>query len=590
MASNPVRIPITATNKTGRAFSSVNKGLKSMGGFASATALKVGKLGVAFGAMGIAAATVLTKSSQQSIDALAKTADQLGVTTEALGSLQHSASLAGVENKTLTKSLQNLAIGVSDAANNTGIAKDAFLELGISAQALEKLPIDQQMMVVADAMKGVELQTDKVRIAADLFGSRGVAMLTVLAGGSAGLKEMAAEAEHLGITISRVDAAQIEVANDAVTRAKGVFTGLGNQLATAFSPIIAGVADNFRQSALDSAEFGNTGQKVAGAVVKAFGATLDVIYVLKLMFLDAKIAMLSFGSAIVKDLVPSLQYFIDAYNRIAYFIGRTKITSNPLGEFLSDNNKAIAKTKEELQSLYAEGPPSSDVDAWYQKIEVKTRELAEEIAKNAPGKVILDDLNTNGAAILERLSFREEQEIAGQKRLDAFKLKSSVAQTGQIVGELATQFSAIAGNNKKLFAANKAFQIANAVMQTYSAATLALSSYPPPFGFIMAAASVANGLGQVAQIKSQSFEGGGFTGNGSRSGGIDGKGGFSAILHPNETVTDHTKGQGSGVTIINNIDATGGGDVDLKIRQAMETTSAATVAQIQDLMKRRRFV
>ena len=127
-------------------------------------------------------------------------------------------------------------------------------------------------------------------------------------------------------------------------------------------------------------------------------------------------------------------------------------------------------------------------------------------------------------------------------------------------------------------------------MQTYSAATLALSSYPPPFGFIMAAASVANGLGQVAQIKSQSFEGGGFTGNGSRSGGIDGKGGFSAILHPNETVTDHTKGQGSGVTIINNIDATGGGDVDLKIRQAMETTSAATVAQIQDLMKRRRFV
>ncbi|GGZ21696.1 phage tail length tape measure family protein [Asticcacaulis endophyticus] len=41
-----------------------------------------------------------------------------------------------------------------------------------------------------------------------------------------------------------------------------------------------------------------------------------------------------------------------------------------------------------------------------------------------------------------------------------------------------------------------------------------------------------------------SFDGGGFTGNGSRSGGIDGKGGFPAILHPRETVTDHTKGQG----------------------------------------------
>jgi len=38
-----------------------------------------------------------------------------------------------------------------------------------------------------------------------------------------------------------------------------------------------------------------------------------------------------------------------------------------------------------------------------------------------------------------------------------------------------------------------------------------------------------------------SFDGGGYTGNGARSGGLDGKGGFMAIMHPQETVTDHTK-------------------------------------------------
>lgn len=38
-----------------------------------------------------------------------------------------------------------------------------------------------------------------------------------------------------------------------------------------------------------------------------------------------------------------------------------------------------------------------------------------------------------------------------------------------------------------------------------------------------------------------SFDGGGFTGNGPRSGGLDGKGGFLAMLHPKETVNDHTK-------------------------------------------------
>lgn len=40
-----------------------------------------------------------------------------------------------------------------------------------------------------------------------------------------------------------------------------------------------------------------------------------------------------------------------------------------------------------------------------------------------------------------------------------------------------------------------------------------------------------------------SFEGGGYTGNGSRTGGLDGKGGRLAMVHPRETIIDHTKGQ-----------------------------------------------
>jgi hypothetical protein len=52
--------------------------------------------------------------------------------------------------------------------------------------------------------------------------------------------------------------------------------------------------------------------------------------------------------------------------------------------------------------------------------------------------------------------------------------------------------------------------------------------------------------------KALSFDGGGYTGYGARSGGVDGKGGFPAILHPNETVVDHTKGGSGGVTVVQN--------------------------------------
>lgn len=50
----------------------------------------------------------------------------------------------------------------------------------------------------------------------------------------------------------------------------------------------------------------------------------------------------------------------------------------------------------------------------------------------------------------------------------------------------------------------------------------------------------------AAQDAAFSFDGGGYTGDGPRSGGVDGKGGFWAVMHPQESVIDHTKGQGTG--------------------------------------------
>jgi hypothetical protein len=49
-----------------------------------------------------------------------------------------------------------------------------------------------------------------------------------------------------------------------------------------------------------------------------------------------------------------------------------------------------------------------------------------------------------------------------------------------------------------------------------------------------------------------SFAGGGYTGDAPRSGGLDGRGGFMAMLHPRETVIDHARtgaGGGTGITI-----------------------------------------
>lgn len=77
-----------------------------------------------------------------------------------------------------------------------------------------------------------------------------------------------------------------------------------------------------------------------------------------------------------------------------------------------------------------------------------------------------------------------------------------------------------------------------------------------------------------------SFDGGGYTGRGARSGGLDGKGGFLSIMHPQETVTDHTKGQ-STASVVNHYNFTVG-DVASKtmVMQAISNAQRQSAAAV----------
>ena len=194
--------------------------------------------------------------------------------------------------------------------------------------------------------------------------------------------------------------------------------------------------------------------------------------------------------------------------------------------------------------------------------------------------------------------FADKRNEIAQKELDK---KRQIQQMANDV--ILNSLSFMASNlkegmalQKAAFLATRAFAASEAIVSAELAAAKMLAKDVGIFGLgAIASANIVRGFGytNAAMIMAQavaSFDGGGFTGRGSRSGGLDGKGGFMAMLHPNETVVDHTKG-GAGITIVNNIDATGGGpDVDIKIQQAMQQTSQATIASIQDLMRRRRFV
>ena len=76
------------------------------------------------------------------------------------------------------------------------------------------------------------------------------------------------------------------------------------------------------------------------------------------------------------------------------------------------------------------------------------------------------------------------------------------------------------------------------------------------------------------------MDGGGYTGNGPRSGGLDGKGGFMMMMHPRETVIDHTKGQSGGQVVVNQtINVTTG------VQQTVRAEIMGLMPQIQEASK-----
>lgn len=71
---------------------------------------------------------------------------------------------------------------------------------------------------------------------------------------------------------------------------------------------------------------------------------------------------------------------------------------------------------------------------------------------------------------------------------------------------------------------------ADALVNTYKGANIALGTYPPPFSYVAAAATIAAGLANVAQINGIQFAEGGYTGQG-------GKYEPAGIVHKGEYVT-----------------------------------------------------
>lgn len=203
----------------------------------------VAVVGAAFVAAGAAMADLAQKGLEAD-DHLAKTAATLGTTATELGGLHHAAQQSGVEIKQFDQAFQRFGKTVADAKQGLSTARYAFAQLGLSWKQMENLPMSKQLELVADKLKNVTSQTDKLQVVSNLFGQRaGPAMLNMLKGGSKAMQEQIDEAKKLGLVLSANQSRTTQAAADAEGRVKTAFKGLTMQLGAELAPAIKKGAD-----------------------------------------------------------------------------------------------------------------------------------------------------------------------------------------------------------------------------------------------------------------------------------------------------------------------------------------------------------
>lgn len=539
---NKAEIVLTARDRTKSAFASVNKGLGRM---------------AAFGLAGAAAGTILlTRAALRQIDALAKQAQLLGTSTEALAAFQLVSAKTGIEQKTLEKSLINVTRVVAEAAEGTGLAVDTLKKLGLEAKSLSQQRPEEQFLLIADAMKGVSTQSEKVLAAYELFGGRGAALLRTLEAGREGFDAAREATELYGTAISAVDAKSIEDANDAFTDLAESVKGVGFDLARRFAP-------GMEAASTSAANFIVTIRRdfipAMALLLEQTGLLISNVRGLS----DIELAVrIEFGEDEAREAEKAEQDFLarrstqralaqDRDNKFEAKFGAKVRTQRRIDELAAERESVEARLAEVRAEQERRGQIVKDAD---QKIadqklaqEQEARDARFAAERDAEQEKFEEELELEADRIDEfvKLQARKGKAAARIRQQDLREFKRNLDQQMSLEERAAQNtiflrqataatsiqiLQVLVGKNKTvaraLFIVEKGLAIARTVQNTSAAAVKALAELGPIAGPPAAAAIQAYGAAQVGLIAATTLAGVSSVGGG--FGGFGGGGGFAS--------------------------------------------------------------
>ena len=574
MANKKVKIELTAINKTKKAFSKVSGGLKSVGGAAKSAAKGVAGVGLAAAATATALAVIIGKSYEY-IDTLDKTSKRTGIATDTLQAFQLAAIESGSSVEQAQKGLEKFSRSIGDALRGLKTQADIFRDLGVSLQDSDGKVKDFNLVLVevAEGIKNLGSEAEKTTVLANLFGKAGIQMSEVFRDGAEGLERFNERARELGIILPDRVIKNVAKFNDQFAVVKMQMKAIGHNitgaLVPAFSMVVTELSSMLTETNKASGGFDQLGKRIAISIIQ--GVKVAVLAVQEL-FREVEHQFLTFAASGAGKL---FGFELDPIQEMQVALINAERKVNHIKHQMS----------QPIESIFGNEVSTLDIMA----NSLFAAENAAARIRARLGDMLPPEKST---AVLEFLDQMIEEVKNGGDEWEIFekKFEGSITNAMKPLKAFAKSIEGEEGLQKAIgsgmVASMKKFEdtifdgIKNGKLAFEDFANFVIEQLLRIAIQRMIIAPMASSLSAMFPT----FDGGGYTGMGARAGGVDGKGGFPAVLHPNETVIDHTKGQGSsGATVNFNIQTVDAGGFD----QLLNSRKGMITAMINNAMNNR---
>jgi hypothetical protein len=473
--------------------------LKGMVGKLSSYKAQVIGSTAAIAAMG-AALYANTNRSSANAKELLKLSNLSGESVENFQALAFAFSSIGVEQDKFADISKDVQDKLGDfLATGAGPFKDFFENIapkvGLTADALRDLSSTDVLIAVKKAMDDVNVSAKEQVFYMESIANDATLLIPSLANGGKQIKELAGQYNELNLAISETDAQKLKEFS-AETKILGeTFSSLGNDLAIVTLPAL----EKFSTWLTDT-----TALFKATTSGEESLASLNAELKINRELLDRYRSDGRNTSEISQD-ISGILTKIQAIKDQSKFEQESSVSLDQiLDGVFSNKSESVGGVGEVEAKLFAENTFNAIKEALAAQAEFE-KESGELSGLLAGGLSIVDGDFTQ---LTEANKAEAAIKAAHYKQLENLKADWIVREKQLATSDFLSNLQIATSKSSKLNGIAKAAAIAQAVINTYSAANQALAApFPPPVPQIFAAAAVAAGLANVAAIRSTPIAG-----------------------------------------------------------------------------------